>query len=182
MKLLKTPERPLDYLALPVILAAYLGLKSGGQAPTQLLLRLVLLTLCYAAAVTDLRRQQVDNRLVAALGIAWVLILAPLVLVDPEGALTMGGTGLAGFPLAGAVLLLVYFVSRKGLGGGDVKLMTVAGLYLGYDGALSALLYGSVLAALSALVLILGKKMTAKDTIPLVPFLYVGILLTEFVR
>ena len=58
----------------------------------------------------------------------------------------------------------------------------VAGLYLGYDGALSALLYGSVLAALSALVLILGKKMTAKDTIPLVPFLYVGILLTEFVR
>ena len=33
-----------------------------------------------------------------------------------------------------------------------------------------------------ALVLILGKKMTAKDTIPLVPFLYVGILLTEFVR
>ena len=37
-------------------------------------------------------------------------------------------------------------------------------------------------AALSALVLILGKKMTAKDTIPLVPFLYVGILLTEFVR
>ena len=118
----------------------------------------------------------------AALGIAWVLILAPLALVDPEGALTIGGTGLAGFLLAGAVLLLVYFVSRKGLGGGDVKLMTVAGLYLGYDGALSALLYGSVLAALSALVLILGKKMTAKDAIPLVPFLYVGILLTEFVR
>ena len=176
MKLLKTPEKPLDYLALPVILAAYLGLKSGGQAPTQLLLRLVLLTLCYAAAVTDLRRQRVDNRLVAALGIAWVLILAPLALFDPEGALTIGGTGLAGFLLAGAVLLLVYFVSRKGLGGGDVK------LYLGYDGALSALLYGSVLAALSALVLILGKKMTAKDTIPLVPFLYVGILLTEFVR
>ncbi len=182
MKLLKIPERPLDYLALPVILAAYLGLKGGGQAPTQLLLRLVLLTLCYAAAVTDLRRQRVDNRLVAALGIAWVLILAPLALFDPEGALAMGGTGLAGFLLAGAVLLLVYFVSRKGLGGGDVKLMTVAGLYLGYDGALSALLYGSVLAALSALVLILGKKMTAKDTIPLVPFLYVGILLTEFVR
>ena len=154
----------------------------GNDPVPQLLLRLVLLTLCYAAAVTDLRRQRVDNRLVAALGIAWVLILAPLVLVDPEGALTMGGTGLAGFLLAGAVLLLVYFVSRKGLGGGDVKLMTVAGLYLGYDGALSALLYGSVLAALSALVLILGKKMTAKDTIPLVPFLYVGILLTEFVR
>ena len=72
-----------------------------------------------------------------------------------------------------------YIPIACGLFGG---LLGVAGLYLGYDGALSALLYGSVLAALSALVLILGKKMTAKDTIPLVPFLYVGILLTEFVR
>ena len=35
MKLLKIPERPLDYLALPVILAAYLGLKGVGQAPTR---------------------------------------------------------------------------------------------------------------------------------------------------
>ena len=154
MKLLKTPERPLDYLALSVILAAYLGLKGGGQAPTQLLLRLVLLTLCYAAAVTDLRRQRVDNRLVAALGIAWVLILAPLVLVDPEGALTMGGTGLAGFLLAGAVLLLVYFVSRKGLGGGDVKLAPVLGAMVGSVGlhaAVFALALSFISAGLAAL-------------------------------
>ena len=79
-------------------------------------------------------------------------------------------------------MLAVYFVSRRGLGGGDVKLMSAAGLYLGYDGVLTALLYGSVLSAAAALALIAGKKMTAKDTIPMVPFLYVGILLTEFSR
>ncbi len=49
-------------------------------------------------------------------------------------------------------------------------------------GAHGAFIYGSVLAAIAALILILTKKMTAKDAIPLVPFLYVGILLTEFIR
>lgn len=179
MKKLKTLKY---WLALPVILAAYIAVKGGGQAPTLLVLRLVLLAAGYAAALTDILKKRVPNRLVAALAVAWLLILTPLVLYDPNSAIAIGVSGLLGFVIAGVVLLVVYFVSRKGLGGGDVKLMSVAGLYLGYDGALSALLYGSVLSAATALALILTKKMTAKDAIPLVPFLYVGILVTEFIR
>lgn len=179
MKKLKAPKY---WLALPVILVAYIAVKGGGQAPTMLVLRLVLLAAGYAAALMDILEKRVPNRLVAALAVAWLLILAPLVLYDPDSAIAIGVSGLLGFVIAGVVLLVVYFVSRKGLGGGDVKLMSVAGLYLGYDGALSALLYGSVLSAVTALALILTKKMTAKDAIPLVPFLYVGILVTEFIR
>lgn len=175
-------KEPKYWVALPVILVAYAAVKGGGQVPTMLVLRLVLLAVCYAAALLDLLEKRVPNRLVAALAVAWLLILAPLALYDPNTAITIGVRGGLGFVLAGIVLLVVYFVSRKGLGGGDVKLMSVAGLYLGYDGALSALLYGSVLSALTALALILTKKMTAKDAIPLVPFLYVGILVTEFIR
>lgn len=179
MKKLKEPKY---WLALPVILVGYTALKGGGQSPTMLVLRLVLLAMGYAAALTDFLEKRVPNRLVAALAVAWLLILAPLVLYDPDAAIAIGVSGLLGFVIAGVVLLVVYFVSRKGLGGGDVKLMSVAGLYLGYNGALSALLYGSVLSAVTALALILTKKMTAKDAIPLVPFLYVGILVTEFIR
>ena len=170
------------WLALPVILAIYVLTKGSGQLPTQLALRVVLLCGGYTAALMDLLEKRIPNRLVAVLAVAWLLILAPLVLYAPDNAIAIGVSGLLGLVIAGAVLLAVYFISRKGLGGGDVKLMSVAGLYLGYDGALSALLYGSVLAAVTALVLILTKKMTAKDAIPLVPFLYVGILMTEFIR
>ena len=179
MNKLKAPKY---WLALPVVLAAYAAIKGGGQAPTMLVLRLVLLTAGYAAALMDILEQRVPNRLVAALAVAWLLVLAPLVLYDPDSAIAIGVSGVLGFVIAGVVLLVVYIVSRRGLGGGDVKLMSVAGLYLGYDGALSTLLYGSVLSAVTALVLILTKKMTAKDAIPLVPFLYVGILVTEFIR
>lgn len=170
------------WLPLPAILIAYAAVKGGGQAPTMLVMRLVLLAACYAASLTDILEKRVPNRLVAALAVAWLLILAPLALYDPSSAIAIGVNGGVGLLIAGVVLLVVYFVSRRGLGGGDVKLMSVAGLYLGYDGALSALLYGSVLSAVTAVTLILMKKMTAKDTIPLIPFLYAGILVTEFIR
>lgn len=175
-------KNPRYWLALPVILLAYGLLKGGGQAPTLLVLRLALLCGGYAASLTDLLERRVPNRLVLALAAAWLLILSPLALYDPASAVAIALNGLIGLVMDGVVMLAVYLASRKGLGGGDVKLMCAAGLYLGYDGALSVLLYGSVLAALAALVLILAKKMTVKDAIPLAPFLYAGILLTEFIR
>ena len=172
-------KKPGYWAALPVLLLAYALAKGGGQSPTQLVLRLALLCGGYAAALTDLLERRVPNRLTAALALAWLLLLSPLALYDTERAALNGLVGLA---IAAVVMLAVYFVSRKGLGGGDVKLMCAAGLYLGYDGTLTALLYGSVLAAVTALALILTKKISAKDAIPLAPFLYAGILFTEFIR
>lgn len=170
------------WAALPVILLLYLALKSRGQDATVLLLRLILLSGCYAAALTDFLEKRVPNALVVGLAAAWLLVTAPLFLVNSSRAVELCLSGAAGFLMAMVVMLVVYFVSRRGLGGGDVKLMSAAGLYLGYDGVLTALLYGSVLSAGIALILIVRKKMTVKDAIPLVPFLYAGILLTEFSR
>ena len=170
------------WLALPAILLVYLVLKGPGQNATVLVLRLILLSVCYAASLTDLVEKRVPNLLVAGLAVAWLLVTAPLFLFDPSRAAEICLSGGLGLAMAAAVMLAVYFVSRRGLGGGDVKLMSAAGLYLGYDGVLTALLYGSVLSAGTALALIALKKMTVKDAIPLVPFLYAGILLTEFSR
>lgn len=170
------------WAALPVILGFYLGFKAAGQMPTLLLLRLILLTVFYVASLTDLREKRIPNPLVVILALAWLLILAPLMLYSQETAIAIGLSGLIGFLISSAVLLVVYFVSRRGLGGGDVKLMSVSGLYLGYDGALSAILYGSILLAAAGLILIAAKKMTTKDAIPMAPFLYVGILIVEFIR
>ena len=164
-------KNPKYWLALPVILLSYGLAKWGGQSPTQLLLHLALLCGGYAASLTDLLERRVPNRLTAALA-----------LYDTAQAALIALNGLVGLVIAAVVMLAVYFVSRKGLGGGDVKLMCAAGLYLGYDGALTALLYGSVLAAVTALALIVAKKISVKDAIPLVPFLYAGMLLTEFIR
>ena len=97
MKKLKEPKY---WLALPVILTAYLLVKGGGQPPTRLILRLALLCGGYAAALTDLLEKRVPNRLTAGLAAAWLLILAPLALYDPDSAAAIGVSGLLGLLLA----------------------------------------------------------------------------------
>ena len=79
------------------------------------------------------------------------------------------------------LFLAVYLVSRKGLGGGDVKFMAASGLYLGVD-VLPAMFYGSVLSAAAGLGLLLAKKIGRRDAIPLAPFLFAGILIVLFAQ
>ena len=110
------------------------------------------------------------------------MILVPQLFIHPETGLSLLLSGAVGALFAGVVFLTVYFVSRRGLGGGDVKLMTVFGLYLGLDSVVPAMLYGTLLAAAAGGILILLKKVGPKDAIPLVPFLYIGVVLTVLTR
>lgn len=172
----------LPYLGLPILLTALILLKWGHLDGSVLLFRCALVVFGYLAALGDIREKRVPNRLVAAMLGAWVLLLTPQLFFRTQQAIDWALNGGLGLLLGGAVFLTVYLISRKGLGGGDVKLMAVSGLYLGLDGVLPAMLYGSVLAAVAGLLLILGKKITPKDAIPLVPFLYIGMLLTLLIR
>lgn len=106
-----------------------------------------------------------------------MLIIVPQLLYHTEETILLMLDGLAGFLSGGLVFLVVYLVSRKGLGGGDVKLMAVSGLYLGFERTLVTMLYGSVLAALVGCVLIVARRIGKKDPIPLAPFLLVGMVL-----
>lgn len=172
----------LPFGLLPVLLAALLLLQYGRVEPVQLLLSGALLSFGYFAALSDLRERLIHNRLIVAMLCGWVLIMVPQLFLQTEQAIMLGLQGIIAFIMAGVVLLLVYLASRKGLGGGDVKFMAAAGLYLGVSGVLGTMLYGSVLAAVTGGVLVLLKKIGTKDPIPLAPFLYVGIILTIFIR
>lgn len=170
------------YAGLPVVTVLFLLLRWSLASPVVFLLREVLLVLGYAAAVKDFREQTVPNRLVLAMLGAWCMILVPQLFIHPETGLSLLLSGAVGALFAGVVFLTVYFVSRRGLGGGDVKLMTVFGLYLGLDGVVPAMLYGTLLPAAAGGILILLKKVGPKDAIPLVPFLYIGVVLTVLTR
>ncbi len=167
----------LPYMGIPALMAILLVTRLGKTEPVALLLRGVLLVLGYVAAVLDYREKRVPNRLVGLLLLAWILVIVPQLFFRTELAISLILAGIVGAAVAGILFLTVYLVSRKGLGGGDVKLMTVCGLYLGLDGVLSAMLCGCLLAALAGGGMILLKKLGPRDTIPLVPFLYVGIAL-----
>ncbi len=112
----------------------------------------------------------------------WVITMVPKLVIDTDAALLLLNDSIMGFTIGGGLFLLVYLISHKGLGGGDVKYMAISGLYIGFAGILSAMLYGTLLAALVGIALLVMKKIGRKDSMPLIPFLYIGILISVFYR
>ena len=130
----------------------------------------LLLTATLAAAtVTDLRARRIPNRLTAAAA-ALGLVLAA----------TSGSTALinalAAASAVAAPLLVVSLIRPEGIGMGDVKLVAVLGLYLGWA-AWPALLIALVLASLTGVLLALGTRTPPSQTaLPLAPFIAAGSL------
>lgn len=81
---------------------------------------------------------------------------------------------LMGWLVGGGILYLAAVVSRGGMGGGDVKLGAMLGLFMGWERVLVALFLSFLLGSVVGLLLIaLGKK-KRKDPIPFGPFLSIG--------
>jgi len=130
------------------------------------------------ASIYDIKTRKIPNALVLYMIGVWVLIVCVLLVVDINravGVLIDSGLGVL---FGGGIFILVYLISRNGLGGGDVKFMAAAGLYLGLGNTVASIFCGTLLAAITAVILIILKKITRKDKMPLAPFLLAGILIT----
>lgn len=172
----------LPYLGIFPAVFVFLLLKIGELNTYAIFLRSLLLIFGYIAAWSDFKEKYVSNKLVLIMLAAWLILLTPQLFYHTEVALAAALNGVLGFLAAGFLFLLVYFISRKGLGGGDVKLMAASGLYLGINGVFPTMLWGAILASITGLILIAAKKIGRRDTIPLVPFLYIGMLLTVYIQ
>jgi len=177
-----TRKGVLPYAGILLIGAALLLVRSGRSDAFTLLCDELLIALGYIAAIIDVKSRVVPNRLIVAMLAIWTLIIAPQLLFDTDVAVSRLMDSLLGLLTGGGVFLLLYIASRKGLGGGDVKFMAVAGLFLGFQGVLPTILCGALLAVLYSAAMLLLKKKKLKDTIPFIPFLYAGILITLFLK
>ncbi|MDE7297599.1 MAG: prepilin peptidase [Lachnospiraceae bacterium] len=82
---------------------------------------------------------------------------------------------LAGFAAVSGFLLIVYAVTKgRGIGGGDIKLMAAAGLYLGLANCIAAFMFGCLYACIVHPVRMKRKK--AGSMLALGPYLAAGIL------
>lgn len=138
----------------------------------------VLIVFGYYIALEDWKNKLIHNTVLKKMFLAWVVVLSIQCFFSPNHALFSLIDGIIGFLVCGSVFITVYILSRKGLGGGDVKFMAVAGLYLGLYNAFPAMIIGTSLSAVFCVILLVMKKITKKSTLPLAPFLYIGILLT----
>lgn len=89
--------------------------------------------------------------------------------------------GLSGF-LSLYILSVFYtmITGRIGLGGGDMKLMGVVGLFLGPFATFTAIMVGSFIGVFYSFILILMKRIGLRQPIPYGPFLSLGTLFVIF--
>lgn len=122
------------------------------------LIYLVLFSCLFALSLIDLKVYEIPDICIVIPIIGWVILNIF------EKRWVSGLIG--GLTIAGAILLIALIMdkilNRESLGGGDIKLLFVTGLYLGFVGNL----FNLVLACLFGLLFVLIRK---KDLIPFGP-------------
>jgi len=85
---------------------------------------------------------------------------------------------IVGFLIGGGVLLLISLLSGGEMGGGDIKLMAMIGLFIGWKLTISTLFLAVVLGAIGGIAMILFKIKTRKDYIPFGPYISIACLIS----
>lgn len=98
----------------------------------------------------------------------WIIMKEPLL------TLLFGGfiSGIIFF----IVFILLRFISKGGIGYGDIKLFTGLGFAFGIYGCIYVMLIGQVAALIFVVTGLALHKLTLKGAIPLAPFLYMGMI------
>ena len=141
----------------------------------------VFLVIMAALTVCDIKKKIVPNRVIlVALGI-WILVLSIGIIFNTEQGVILLGRSLIGGVISGVIFLLCYVLTKKKLGAGDVKFAFILGLYMTSSRMFGGIFYGSVLCCLFCIVQIIRKKLTFKSGVPMIPFLYMGCLVTYII-
>lgn len=139
------------------------GSRSVVMAIVNMLLITSLLILCFWFSYTDIKERRISNKLTYP---AIIVLLVFRLVFSPEYLLGL---------IPGAVLFLVFMISPRSLGAGDVKLVALLGLCIGLERTVGALLLMCILVFLYQG----GRRLLsleAQISVPLAPFLTLGLL------
>ncbi|MCA9471294.1 MAG: A24 family peptidase [Nitrospirales bacterium] len=117
------------------------------------------------------------------------VISLPGILLGVLAASTVLPTGLlnsiVGILVGGGVLLFMawlspYLFGKEGLGGGDIKLLAMVGAFLGWQAALTTLMFASIVGSILGIILLSCKIVKRGQYIPFGPYLALGAIISLF--
>ena len=129
-------------------------------------------------SLLDIKKQIIPNKILLIVFSLWILVMAVDVFTDISKAIPLLFSSLIGAVVVGLAFLLCYVVSKHQVGAGDVKLVFIMGLFMTGDRIVGAVLYGCIICGLYSVIQMIRKKLTLKSGVPMVPFLYLGTLIT----
>lgn len=135
---------------------------------------LILLIYLFILSWIDYSIRKIPNNIIKQLFWIRTFILIVEICVYREH---LGGFCLSfvmGFLWGGGILFLCYFISRGGMGAGDVKLFALLGYYLGSHRILEVIFLSFFFSASVSVILMCLKKIGWKTKIAFAPFVLLG--------
>jgi len=180
-KLLRSPW---EYVVLALSEAALIRIwfvyQEGDLSAVMLLLLYMVLVFMTVFCITDLWEKVVPNRILLIMILLGFCIIAFFAIKEADTVVYLLPSMVLGILFCMLTFGLTYVVSKGSLGSGDVKLAILLGIFLTSDYAVGTIFYGCVVSALFSIVQLIRKKVTRKDELPFVPFLYIGLIITYF--
>lgn len=139
----------------------------------------------YLISWTDFRIKKIPNAVLKVLLIIRTIGIILQIYIDHQSWKIAVLSAFLGLVTAGGSVLLCRLISKGQIGAGDVKLYAVTGFYLGVAGFINVMVYSVFIAGIFSTILLtvnfIRKKMkiseTAKTTIPMAPFIFLGVSL-----
>ena len=127
----------------------------------------------------------IDHRIIPDRFIIIGLVLGVIALLAPMGSVFAWKDALFGALVGGGSLLLMdiagrIFFKKEGMGFGDVKLMAMAGILLGFQRTAVSLLIAVWIAAVAGIIVLRTRKDPEDHYIPFGPFLAAGCVFSIF--
>lgn len=135
----------------------------------------------FFAAVIDYKIKIIPNELVVGMLIELILIFIPEALSDLRGFKSTIVMSLLGGLIMGGIFLLGRGISKGGMGMGDVKLITVCGLFLGMDSVVGMIFWALLFSIITGIALMIAKKAKLKTKLAMGPFFFAGAVVSHTV-
>lgn len=139
---------------------------------------LILLAAMFLIAWIDQHEKRIPNKILIFLLAVRCAGLVAEWIIYPEMGLSLLISVLMGLLLGGGMFLFAHFITRGGVGMGDVKLLGVIGAYTGIGSIMTVVFLTAVAAAVYSIVMLILRKVKLKEEIPFAPFVLVGLILT----
>ncbi len=168
------------FLITPVLIFLCGGflMEKYGYHPLKIFRYWILMYGLLLLGIFDGDRKRIPNRALLLLLAVRTCFLVVECMVFPEFWMEIVLSACTGLVGGGGLLLLTVFFAKKGIGMGDVKLVGIAGYYLGFQVLMSDLIITMVLMLLAGAGGLLTKKISLKTELPFAPFLAAGTILT----
>ena len=139
----------------------------------ELVVAILFISLLIIITVSDIAYMLIPDKVLLPFGILLIIsrIFSPL---NPWWDAFVGAV--IGF----GILFLIAFVSKGGMGGGDIKLFFVIGLVLGSKLTILALFVSSIIGLVAGVSQLVWKKKGRKHPVPFGPWIALGSVVTYF--